>query len=201
MEASAQPRWPEGRQDLIEWALTFLEADVMLFRSGYAKKNLLTRLRQSPLQPNDVARIEALVRRAVTQGTGVEEQRGYRRIAARLVYENHAPNLRSWLEAQAEGAVLSFNKADAAMLADIFNAPLSDEGRAKLEKGGFLLRPGWGLVLPGLTEFVRCPRGQDDVAAKRKLSAYRMLCAIRQREGSMPGPWAGKALAGVDAGR
>ena len=81
----AQPGWPGPRPDLIAFALAFLEADVMLFRSGYVKRHLIKRLQQSPLTSDDITRIDALLRRAVTRGSSLEEFKGYRILAAHLV--------------------------------------------------------------------------------------------------------------------
>ena len=90
MEDVSLPAWPEPRRDLIEFALALLEADVMLFRSGYAKKNLIQRLKQSPLTDGDIIRIERMLRRAVIGGTGLEEYRAWCNLAAHLVAAGHA---------------------------------------------------------------------------------------------------------------
>ena len=37
----SKPGWPDDHAHLVEFSLRFLEADVMLFRSGYLKRHLL----------------------------------------------------------------------------------------------------------------------------------------------------------------
>lgn len=89
----SMPAWPEPRRDLIEFALVVLEADVMLFRTGYAKRHLITRLQQAPLTQTDIARLDVMLRRAVTQGTGCEEYRAWCKLAAYLVDEGYLGDL------------------------------------------------------------------------------------------------------------
>lgn len=78
----AMPAWPEPRRDLIEFALVVLEGDVMLFRTGYAKRHLIKRLQQAPLTQTDIARLDVMLQRAVTRGTGFEEYRAWCKLAA-----------------------------------------------------------------------------------------------------------------------
>ena len=103
------PGWPDDHAHLVEFALTFLEADVMLFRSGYYKRHLLRRLRQAELTPEQAERAAALVKQAVNRGTGLEEFREVARLARRLETED----LREWLSQRAEGAYLTMNDLDA----------------------------------------------------------------------------------------
>jgi hypothetical protein len=101
-DTASRPPWPKDRQSLIEFALTFLEADVMLFRSGYTKRYLLDRLRHSDLTPDQVGRVVEVLKQMVMTGMGCEEFRAARRLAATLRPED----LTAWLEPLAAGAKL-----------------------------------------------------------------------------------------------
>ncbi|KMW58614.1 hypothetical protein AIOL_003592 [Candidatus Rhodobacter oscarellae] len=92
----ARPVWPEEHQHLVEFSLRFLEADVMLFRSGYAKKNLLQRSRQARLSDDHKARLRQLVRRTLLQGTGMDEFREYCRMAVKLSPLGFEGELKEW---------------------------------------------------------------------------------------------------------
>ena len=87
------PGWPKEHGHLTDFALRFLEADVMLFRSGYVKRHLLCRLRQARLDLSQAERAVSLVKRAVTDGSGLEEHREFRRLAARI----RTDDLITWL--------------------------------------------------------------------------------------------------------
>jgi len=179
----AQPGWAEPRDDLIEFALVYLEADVMLFRSGYTKRHLIKRLQQSPLSKRHVARIDALLRRAVCDGTGVEEFRAYRKIAAHLVLEDRLPDLEDWLEEQADGAILTLDRADGALLADL-RSRLSEELRALVWKTRLFGRSRWGVVYPQLSEVVPAGKQIEESAQRVKFNAYLMLSFIDRRRSS-----------------
>lgn len=125
-EDLAQPRWPDPRADLIEFALLFLEADVMLHGSGYAKRHLIHRLRQSPLSEDHIARINLLLRRAVVNGTGVEEFRAYCRIASHLVAQGELTALPDWLAGLAPGAIAANEKSNQ-LINDLFQKDLLSE--------------------------------------------------------------------------
>lgn len=181
----AQPGWACARRDFIEAALVFLEADVMLFRSGYAKRHLIRRLAQSPLSAEDIVRIEGLLKRAVLQGTGLEEHRAYRKLAARLVCEGRLPGLCDWLEGQARGAILTWDRATGAVVADLLSAQLSPQDRARLETTSFRLGAKWGLPYPSLDRLVPARHALRDAEAKRRFSAYLMVKAIRARQLNM----------------
>ncbi len=101
-ETAGRPPWPVERENLIEFALTFLDADPMLFRSGYAKRHLLDRLRQCSLPTEQFDRLSRILKHAVTRGTGVEEFRAYCRIAGAL----RPPGLAEWLRPFANQAKL-----------------------------------------------------------------------------------------------
>ncbi|WP_420862292.1 hypothetical protein [Algirhabdus cladophorae] len=100
--ALARPGWPADAARQIEFALTFLEKDVMLFQSGYCKRHLLKRLHQAQLNAAQSDRLVALVKRAVIDGAGLEEFRGYGRCAATL----NRSDLNAWLLETAQGAVV-----------------------------------------------------------------------------------------------
>ncbi|MEM1234679.1 MAG: hypothetical protein AAGH70_11190 [Pseudomonadota bacterium] len=167
----AQPAWPEPRRDLIDFALTFLEADVMLFRSGYCKKNLLRRLRQAPLVSEDHGRLNVLIRRAVREGTGLEEFRAYARLAARLIIDRHLPDLDTWLETQAEGALVTGWEA---MKLD--TSGLSVEERFDT----YIHRRPAHFRYPGLSEVKAQPK--TDEVSMQKRNALKMISQIRSSQ-------------------
>lgn len=101
----ARPDWPSEHDHLIEFTLRFLEADVMQFNSGYTKKLLLKRLKHAAFDGVQMKRVHALLKRAVTDGTGLEEFREFCRLAARVMTDN----LRAWLEAESKGVVVSID--------------------------------------------------------------------------------------------
>jgi hypothetical protein len=97
-----RPPWPDNCQNLISFALTFLETDPMLFRSGYVKRHLLDRLRQQRLSVDAVERLTVILKLAVLNGTGLEEFRACCRIAA----AHRPPGLEDWLRPLAARAKL-----------------------------------------------------------------------------------------------
>lgn len=105
---ASRPGWPDDHAHLVDFALRFLEADVMLFRSGYTKRHLLRRLRQARWDDAQFGRAEALVRRAVSNGTGLEEFREFCRLVPRILTDD----LRAWLEDQADRVFLTLNELD-----------------------------------------------------------------------------------------
>ncbi|MGD9918304.1 MAG: hypothetical protein AB7U46_09805 [Paenirhodobacter sp.] len=181
----AQPGWPDPRPDLIDFALTFLEADVMLFRSGYTKRHLIRRLQQAPLDAAQIARAGALIRRAVTAGTGLEEARAYRKFAAHLIAQGHLPDLPGWLQDQARGTVLSWNRLDGGVL-PLFKEALSrlseaDQDRLNWHFPG--IPPRYALEYPDRPVPLR---RQKEEGQKARFSAFRMLVAIEARARSAP---------------
>ncbi|MEO9823342.1 MAG: hypothetical protein ABJF50_02870 [Paracoccaceae bacterium] len=100
---ASKPGWPQDHAHLVEFALRYLEADVMLFRSGYVKRHLLRRLRQAVLDRKQTERAVALIKRVVTHGSGLEEFREFKRLSVRVGDDD----LREWLEKMAEGAYVN----------------------------------------------------------------------------------------------
>jgi hypothetical protein len=103
---ASKPGWPEAHRHLVDFALRYLEADVMFFRSGYTKRHLLRRLRQARLDQQQKARAVALIKRAVTQGTGLEEFREFCRLASKVMTDE----LRLWLAGQAKGVLITLDE-------------------------------------------------------------------------------------------
>jgi len=184
----AQPGWPGPRPDLIAFALAFLEADVMLFRSGYVKRHLIKRLQQSPLTSDDITRIDALLRRAVTRGSSLEEFKGYRILAAHLVVNGALYNLTSWLAIKAEGAILTMNRANGGVIADMFSHPdLSERDVRRLHiYPRFLGRSKWGITYPNLSEVAPAGGLVKEKEERIKYAAYLMLRSIQRRQESRP---------------
>ena len=186
-EDIARPGWPDPRPDLIEYALTFIEADVMLFRSGYTKRHLARRLQQSPLTDSDVDRIERVMRRAVTDGTGLEEFRGYAKLAAHLEDAGRLPGFADWLESMADGAILTLDQADGAEWRTLLlnNPRLSDLDKARLSRVNWFGPSKWGIVWPDINRIAEAGKGlKNDDANKKRKNAYRMLRAIQRRKDS-----------------
>lgn len=181
IEDVSLPAWPEPRRDLIEFALTVLEADVMLFRSGYAKRHLLKRLKQSPLTDTDILRIEALLRRAVTDGTGLEEYRAYCKLAAHLVTEGYLKDLPGWLGERAEGAILTFDQADGPFFQKVYSAGFSDEDIYKLSKGPLWGPRKYGLRWPAMDSLVPAGKKTETDDQRIARNAWRMLDHILRR--------------------
>ena len=180
MEDIALPAWPEARADLIEFALRFLEADVMLFRSGYAKRHLIQRLKQAPLSDAGIARIKPMLRRAVTKGAGLEEYRAWCKLAAHLVAEGHLPDLPGWLLPQARGTYLNYGMADGTLARQFWKADLSDSDMKRLVGGVF--RPSrYAVVWPDFSQVVEIggAYGSDEQRVKR--NAWRMLDHVLRR--------------------
>lgn len=170
----AQPGWPDPRPDLIEFALTCLEADVMLFGSGYKKRHLIRRLQQSPLTGDQLARVDRLIRRAVTEGTGREENRAYRKQAAHLMWRGEVPGLYLWLEETAKGALIRSGDLPTSLQFHLTERLGDDWGR------WYGLLGAKALVAPELGVMVAVPR-QPDKAALARRSAFRFLMAIEAR--------------------
>lgn len=182
----ARPGWPPARSDFIAAALVFLEADVMLFGSGYTKRHLITRLRQPPLTPAHIARCDASLRRAVVEGTGLEEHRAYRKLAARMVCEGALPDLSDWLEAQAKGALLTWDRAGGEMIKALHGAQLTRQDRARLHQISFCAGARWGVVYPAMDCVMPARQTRGTLQGKRSFSAYLMLETIKARQKSQP---------------
>jgi hypothetical protein len=177
-----RPPWPEDRQNLIEFVLTYLEADPMLHRSGYTKRHLLDRLRQSKLSDAQTDRLVAVLQRAVQRGIGQEEFRACCRIAAAL----NPRGLAEWLRPLASEAKLGrwnhLTGADQRMLP------------AGYGKKGW---PGPALASPAhaIPSDLRSdpipmtPADWADPRNKAAVNAWRMLRAIERRsEAGHEGP-------------
>lgn len=179
IEDVSLPAWPDPRRDLIEFALSVLEADVMLFRSGYAKRHLLKRLTQSPLTDADIARIEPMLRRAVTSGTGLEEYRAFCKLAAHLVAEGHLRDLSGWLCRHAEGAYLNYSMADGRLARQFWRAGLPDTEMKRLVGG--VRRSSHAIAWPDFSQVVEIADPLDGDKQRIKRNAWRMLDHILRR--------------------
>jgi hypothetical protein len=177
----AQPGWPEARSDLIEFALAFLEADVMLFRSGYTKRHLIKRLQQSPLSDAEISRVDVLLRRAVLQGTGLEEARAFRRLAARLCVQGYLPDLAEWLREQSHGAIVTFGRLGYRILEGF-----SEQDQVRLISRTGNWRPEWGVVYPLMNEVVPAGELLKEPDQQTKSTAFYMLDTIQNRVASEP---------------
>lgn len=183
----ASPGWPERRAHLIDFALAFLKADVMLHASGYVKRRLVRRLQQSDPSAAQIGRVDALLRRAVMSGTGLEAFRAFCRIAAHLVHQGHLPGLPDWLENQAEGAILTLRHGDlcrATMMPRI--ASLSDGDRERFESVRLAASCAWGIVYPDGKDLVHAGDRVDAPSQRIRRNALRMCVAIRKRWGGRP---------------
>ena len=181
----AQPGWPRSdkfgpRADMVEFALCYLEADVMKFGSGYKKRHFIRRLQQSPLSDDQIARIDRLIRRAVTEGTGLEENRAYRKLAAHLIVQGHLPGLYLWLEQMAQGAQVRSKDAPARLIFQVLNrvgeATWTEWIRWQSSKA---------LTYPTLTDLADADRANESLARR---SAFRFLMAIEARSPSCAWP-------------
>lgn len=186
-EDIAQPNWPEPRRDLIEFALTFIEADVMLFRSGYCKRHLMARLRQAQLTQSDIKRVDAILRHSVIKGTGLEEYRVYCKMAAQLVYSGHLTDLKLWLHQKAQGAILTVDTMPTKMLLDRINNPRMRD----IDVGNFLAHsiesdPKWGMAYPQLDQVIPIDYPLTLKEGKTARNAFTMLYAIQLRLDSQP---------------
>ena len=168
----AQPAWPEPLPHLVEFAFAFLEADVMLHRSGYAKRHLIKRLKAVPLDKAQIKRMENLLRRAVEKGASVEEFRAYRKIAAHLVARGELTEFRGWLEQMAAGTIIPYAFLDWPHLWDKFDA------RSFKKQGGI-----WRFY-PDEPSAELPPKKQDETSQKAGLGAFWMLRQIARHEGN-----------------
>lgn len=184
IEDVSMPAWPEPRRDLIEFALVVLETDVMLFRTGYAKRHLIKRLQQAPLIQNDLDRLDVLLRRAVTGGAGLEEYRAWCKLAAYFVDKGYLGDLPSWLYPQAKGAFLNYSMADGRLAQQFRNAGLSDAEMRKLI-GGILRSSSHAVSWPNFSEIVKVNVNLNTTEQRLKRNAWRMLDHIIRRVPSL----------------
>lgn len=180
----SMPAWPEPRRDLIEFALVVLEADVMLFRTGYAKRHLIKRLQQAPLKQTDIARLDVMLRRAVTCGTGLEEYRAWCKLAAYFVDEGYLGDLPTWLYPQAKGAFLNYSMADGRLAQKFCNAGLSDAEMRKLI-GGVFRASSHAVSWPNFSEIIKVDSSFNTPEQRVKRNAWRMLEQIVRRVPSL----------------
>ncbi len=180
LEDVSLPAWPEPRKDLIEFALVALEVDVMLFRSGYAKRHLLHRLKQATLAEGDIERLGAMLRRSVTNGTGLEDYRGWCKLAAHLVANGHLGNLPAWLFPQAKGAFLNYSIADGRVAQQFWKADLSDADMKKL-LGGVWRASRYAVAWPDFGKVIDTGGAIDTDEQRVKRNAWRMLDQIVRR--------------------
>lgn len=180
MEDVVLPAWPEPRRDLIDFALLFLEADVMLFRSGYAKRHLIMRLKQSDLTGDDIRRVDKMLRRAVTQGAGLEEYRAWCKLAAHLVADGHLGDLPAWLYPQAHGTFLNYSMVDHRLAQQFRDADLSDADMKKLV-GGVWRGSRHAIAWPDFRTVVDTKGEIESVQQQIKRNAWRMLDQILRR--------------------
>ena len=179
IEDVSLPAWPEPRRDLIEFALVVLETDVMLFRSGYAKRHMIMRLKQSDLTDGDIHRIDKMLRRAVILGTGLEEYRTWCKLAAHLVAVGQLGELPAGLSPQAKGAFLNYSMADGHLAQQFFKADLSDVDMRKLV--GIIRRSRHAIAWPDFRKVVDT-KGEIESAEQRvRRNAWRMLDHILRR--------------------
>lgn len=180
-DAITRKRWTGANRHLVEFAIAFLEADVKLFRSGYASRRLLIRLMQSELRKNDIARLGVILCRVVAHGTGLEEHRVYCKLAARLLREGHLRDLGPWLHEQALGAVVTVDTMPHTAVISLYvNGGFSDEDICRLHKG-LLFGRRWGFIYPELGRVVRIPKAKDRNAPENRVkrNAYYMLAAVQ----------------------
>ena len=184
IEDVSMPAWPEPRRDLIEFALVVLETDVMLFRTGYAKRHLIKRLQHAPLAKKDIARLDVMLRRTVTRGTGLEEYRAWCKLAAYFVDEGYLGGLPAWLYSQAKGALLNYRVADGRLTQQFLNAGFSDAETRKLV-GGFFCAPSHAVSWPNFSEITKIDGKFNTPEQRVKRNAWRMLDQIIRRVPSL----------------
>ncbi len=80
----SKPGWINQTDRKTEFALCFLETDLMLRRTGYLKRHMINRISEVALKPEQTERAVALLYKSVLQVTGREEFRAYCKLAARL---------------------------------------------------------------------------------------------------------------------
>lgn len=180
IEDVSMPAWPEPRRDLIEFALVVLETDVMLFRTGYAKRHLIKRLQHAPLTQKDIARLDVLLRRAVTHGSGLEEYRAWCKLAAYFVDQGYLGDLPAWLYPQAKGAFLNYSMADGPLAQKFSSAGLSDAEMRKLV-GGVFRASSHAVSWPNFSDIIKVDGSFNTPEQRVKRNAWRMLDQIIRR--------------------
>lgn len=174
-KCTSAPVWPDKHAHLVDFVIRFLEADVMMFRSGYTKKHLLKRLRQASLNVTQTERIHALLKRVVVDGTGLEEFREFCRLAAHVMSDD----LRVWLTEHSSGVFISLEERYGPDTFDWINVI----GEDKLRKIGMIMfmgRPEYYFAYePPHTIAKRAELPKDNLS---KLNAWRMLMHLKRTE-------------------
>jgi hypothetical protein len=182
----SRPGWPEAHAHLVDFALRFLEADVMLFRMGYVKRHLLIRLRQAHLDAGQSESARLIVRYAVENGTGLEEFREIMRLAARVADEA----LRAWLEEKAGHVVLTLDDLDPPDIRRAFDS-FDEATMRKLTRVGWRWRGTrkWGFTPTASRDLVKTA----DIPQSNcvRVNAWRILRHINRVSGTERNqPWA-----------
>jgi hypothetical protein len=177
-ETASRAPWPQERVMLIAYALTFLETDPMLFRSGYTKRHLLNRLRQSELSSSEIERLTAILKGAVLNGTGLEEFRPCCRVAA----THRPPGLQDWLRPLAAEAKLDRYRHlvgdDRQRLPDAYG----DRGSASYSPVYGYAPPRHALPADLCGALIRMtPDDWADPANRRAANAWQMLRAMERQ--------------------
>lgn len=171
------PPWPNDCPSLVEFALTFLEEDPMLFRSGYTKRHFAKRLGQYPLNAVQIARIDTVFRRAVIEGAGLEEFRAYCKLAAKL----RPDGLEDWLIVKAAGAQIrsfTLHNSDFSQV----NTFLSLAEYSQLVPTNVWGNPKCAVTFnPDPAIHPMTEQDWADPANKTRVNAWRMLRAIQRR--------------------
>lgn len=69
--------------DLQDFAITYLEADPVYFRSGYVKEDMLAKLRKAELNTNQIIRLLSILKDAV-ENRGAREFKRYCKLAMKI---------------------------------------------------------------------------------------------------------------------
>ncbi len=162
------PGWPQAHAHVVDFALRFLDADVMLFNSGYVKRHMLIRVRQAKLTEAQAERARRILERAVVDGAGLEEFREFCRLAARVWTEAFGVRL----AALSQGAMLTLDHIDAGEWAGTV-ARFDEATLRKLMRTDWSCRAVWAFPAtfePRLTKTVDLPP-----INRVKVNAWRML--------------------------
>ncbi|MDX8348154.1 hypothetical protein SLH49_09160 [Cognatiyoonia sp. IB215446] len=130
VERLSKRQWSALQVQKVEFAVTYLETDLMQFRSGYFKGKLIRRLGQVELSPEHRERVVGLLKRAVLQGAGREEFFAYCKLAAKIRPEG----LRAWLNSYALDAQISVQ--------DWEGPSMQASWKEVMQNGVYLLRYG-----------------------------------------------------------
>ena len=129
-------------------------------------------------------RVDAMLRRAVTRGAGLEEYRAWCKLAAYFVDEGYLGDLPAWLYPQAKGAFLNYSMADGRLAQKFSNAGLSNAEMRKL-LGGVSRASSHAVSWPNFSEIVRVNGSFGTQEQRVKRNAWRMLDQIIRRVPSL----------------